>query len=407
MDALNFSRLMSDDTDFIPLVTNEEDNNLPEADVPEVVGILPLRNTVLFPGVVSPVTAGRDKSIKLIQDAQKGKKIFGVMAQRNPDTQDPEADDLHEVGTLVQMVRMFRMPDGNITAILQGKRRFRIVETVGVKPYLKAKIELLDDVRYTQKDKEFKALMSSIKELALQIIQESPNIPSEAQSAVKNIKSDTFLLHFIASNMAGIEVKEKQELLQEPDLKARAHGVFKYLTSEQQMLEVKNEIANKVRQDFDQQQREYFLHQQMKTIQEELGGVSQEAEIENLRQRGAKVDWTVDVAAHFDKELLRLQRMNPQVPDFSIQRSYLEPMLDLPWNKTAKKNIDLKRAARILDRDHFGLEKVRSEFWSTWRSSSSRATSAVPFSVCTGLPAWAKPPWARAWQRPWAVPTCA
>ena len=218
MDALNFSRLMSDDTDFIPLVTNEEDNNLPVADVPEVVGILPLRNTVLFPGVVSPVTAGRDKSIKLIQDAQKGKKIFGVMAQRNPDTQDPEADDLYEVGTLVQMVRMFRMPDGNITAILQGKRRFRIVETVGVKPYLKAKIELLDDVRYTQKDKEFKALMSSIKELALQIIQESPNIPSEAQSAVKNIKSDTFLLHFIASNMAGIEVKDKQELLQEPVL---------------------------------------------------------------------------------------------------------------------------------------------------------------------------------------------
>ena len=359
MDALNFSRLMSDDTDFIPLVTNEEDNNLPEADVPEVVGILPLRNTVLFPGVVSPVTAGRDKSIKLIQDAQKGKKIFGVMAQRNPDTQDPEADDLYEVGTLVQMVRMFRMPDGNITAILQGKRRFRIVETVGVKPYLKAKIELLDDIRYTQKDKEFKALMSSIKELALQIIQESPNIPSEAQIAVKNIESDTFMLHFIASNMAGIEVKEKQELLQEPDLKERAHGVFKHLTSEQQMLEVKNEIANKVRQDFDQQQREYFLHQQMKTIQEELGGVSQEAEIENLRQRGVKMDWPVDVAAHFDKELLRLQRMNPQVPDFSIQRSYLELMLDLPWNKTAKKNIDLKRAARILDRDHFGLEKVK------------------------------------------------
>jgi ATP-dependent Lon protease len=359
MDPMHFSRLLSDDTDFIPLVTNEEDNNLPEADVPEVVGILPLRNTVLFPGVVSPITAGRDKSIKLIQDAQKGKKIFGVMAQRNPDTQEPEADDLYEVGTLVQMVRMFRMPDGNITAILQGKRRFRIVETVGVKPYLKAKIELLDDVKYDQKDKEFKALMAAIKEMALQIIQESPNIPSEAQIAVKNIESDTFLLHFIASNMAGIEVKEKQALLEEADLKARAHGVYKHLNQEQQMLEVKNEIANKVRQDFDQQQREYFLHQQMKTIQEELGGVSQEAEIENLRQRAAKVDWTPEVASHFEKELVRLQRMNPQVPDFSIQRSYLELMLDLPWNKTAKKTIDLKRAARILDRDHFGLEKVK------------------------------------------------
>lgn len=356
---MHFSRLLSDDTDFIPLVTNEEENNLPEADVPEVVGILPLRNTVLFPGVVSPITAGRDKSIKLIQDAQKGKKIFGVMAQRNPDTQEPEADDLYEVGTLVQMVRMFRMPDGNITAILQGKRRFRILETVGVKPYLKAKIELLDDVKYDQKDKEFKALMAAIKEMALQIIQESPNIPSEAQIAVKNIESDTFLLHFIASNMAGIEVKEKQALLEEADLKARAHGVYKHLNQEQQMLEVKNEIANKVRQDFDQQQREYFLHQQMKTIQEELGGVSQEAEIENLRQRAAKVDWTPEVASHFEKELVRLQRMNPQVPDFSIQRSYLELMLDLPWNKTAKKTIDLKRAARILDRDHFGLEKVK------------------------------------------------
>lgn len=402
---MHFSRLLSDDTDFIPLVTNEEDNNLPEADVPEVVGILPLRNTVLFPGVVSPITAGRDKSIKLIQDAQKGKKIFGVMAQRNPDTQEPEADDLYEVGTLVQMVRMFRMPDGNITAILQGKRRFRIVETVGVKPYLKAKIELLDDVKYDQKDKEFKALMAAIKEMALQIIQESPNIPSEAQIAVKNIESDTFLLHFIASNMAGIEVKEKQALLEEADLKARAHGVYKHLNQEQQMLEVKNEIANKVRQDFDQQQREYFLHQQMKTIQEELGGVSQEAEIENLRQRAAKVDWTPEVASHFEKELVRLQRMNPQVPDFSIQRSYLELMLDLPWNKTAKKTIDLKRAARILDRDHFGLEKVKERILEHLAVLKLKGDLRSPIICLYGPPGWEKPPWAKAWPRPWAVRT--
>ncbi len=359
MDHLHFSRMMSDDTEFIPLITNEEENNLPLAEIPDIISILPLRNTVIFPGVVSPITAGRDKSIRLIQDAKKGSKIFGVMAQKNSDTQDPEWEDVHAVGTLVQMVRMFRMPDGNVTAILQGKRRFRIVETITEKPYLQAKIELIEDVKYDKKDKEFKALLSAIKDMALQIIHESPNIPSEAQLAIKNIESDTILLHFIASNMVSLEVKDKQALLEENDLKVRAHSIYTHLSQEQQMLEVKNEIANKVRMDFDQQQREYFLHQQMKTIQEELGGVSHEAEIETLRERGRVKLWSAETAVHFEKEVARLQRMNPQVPDFSIQRGYLEFMLDLPWEKTASKKIDLKKAKRILDRDHFGLEKVK------------------------------------------------
>ncbi len=357
MEFTRFS-LLSEDTDQIPLITNEEDNSVPEADLALELALLPLRNTVQFPGVVSPITAGRDKSILLLQEAQKGTKLFGVVSQRNADTETPTAEDLYKVGTLVHMVKSFRMPDGNITAILQGKRRFRILEILGDEPYHRARVEYLDEAVPAGDDTEFKALMSTIRELSLEIIQESPNIPTEAQVAVKNIESDTFLLHFIASN-TNLQVDEKQLLLEEDDLKRRAQQVLKHISQEKHLLEVKNDIVNKVRTEFDHQQREYFLQQQMRTIQEELGGNSFEAEFEVFRQRSSEKNWPAEAAQHFEKELVRLQRMNPQVPDFGIQRNYLELMLDLPWSHVVKDRHDLKKARRILDRDHFGLEKVK------------------------------------------------
>ena len=356
MERTAFS-LHSEETDFIPLITNEEDNSIPDSDLLEEISLLPLRNTVQFPGVVSPITAGRDKSIKLVQGAQKGKKLFGVLAQKDRDTETPGGEHLHSVGTLVQMVKSFKMPDGNITAILQGKRRFRIIEVISEEPFLKAKVEYLNDIKAADST-EFRALIQHIREMAMEIIQESPNIPTEAQIAVKNIESDTFLIHFIASNM-NLDVEKKQAILEEDDISKRTNAVLKHLSYEKHLLEVKNDIANRVRTEFDQQQREYFLQQQMKTIQEELGGVSNEAEIQSMRDRAEKMDWPDIAAKQFDKEIQRLQRMSPQVPDFGIQRNYLEFILDLPWNKLTVQPIKLSKARRVLDRDHFGLDKVK------------------------------------------------
>lgn len=356
MERTAFS-LHSEETDFIPLITNEEDNSIPDSDLLEEISLLPLRNTVQFPGVVSPITAGRDKSIKLVQGAQKGKKLFGVLAQKDPDTETPGGEHLHSVGTLVQMVKSFKMPDGNITAILQGKRRFRIIEVISEEPFLKAKVEYLNDIKAADST-EFRALIQHIREMAMDIIQESPNIPTEAQIAVKNIESDTFLIHFIASNM-NLDIEKKQAILEEDDISKRTNAVLKHLSYEKHLLEVKNDIANRVRTEFDQQQREYFLQQQMKTIQEELGGVSNEAEIQLMRDRAEKMDWPDIAAKQFDKEIQRLQRMSPQVPDFGIQRNYLEFILDLPWNKLTVQPIKLSKARRVLDRDHFGLDKVK------------------------------------------------
>ena len=337
MERTAFS-LHSEETDFIPLITNEEDNSIPDSDLLEEISLLPLRNTVQFPGVVSPITAGRDKSIKLVQET-------------------PGGEHLHSVGTLVQMVKSFKMPDGNITAILQGKRRFRIIEVISKEPFLKAKVEYLNDIKAADST-EFRALIQHIREMAMEIIQESPNIPTEAQIAVKNIESDTFLIHFIASNM-NLDVEKKQAILEEDDISKRTNAVLKHLSYEKHLLEVKNDIANRVRTEFDQQQREYFLQQQMKTIQEELGGVSNEAEIQSMRDRAEKMDWPDIAAKQFDKEIQRLQRMSPQVPDFGIQRNYLEFILDLPWNKLTVQPIKLSKARRVLDRDHFGLDKVK------------------------------------------------
>ncbi|MDQ7962254.1 endopeptidase La [Flavobacterium lindanitolerans] len=346
------------DSELIPLLTPEDEEEMNNEQLPEDLPILPLRNTVLFPGVVIPITAGRDKSIKLLNDANAGGKVIGVVSQINEEDEDPSPEDINKIGTVARILRVLKMPDGNVTVILQGKKRFEIDAVTSEQPYLKATIKEVPEKRPDNDDAEFATIIESVKDLAIQIIKESPNIPTEATFAIKNIESKSFLINFVSSNM-NLSVKEKQDLLIINDLKERALSTLRYMNVELQKLELKNDIQSKVRFDLDQQQREYFLHQQMKTIQEELGGVSQEEEIEEMRQKGLKKKWNEKTKTHFEKELSKMQRMNPQSPDFGIQRNYLELYLELPWNEFSKDNFDLKRAQKILDRDHFGLEDVK------------------------------------------------
>ena len=349
---------MDPDAELIPLMTPEDEEEMNNEELPEDIAILPLRNTVLFPGVVIPITAGRDKSIKLINDANAKGKIIGVVAQIDENEEDPSPKDVHHIGTVARIMRVLKMPDGNTTVILQGKKRFEIESFTQEEPYLKAKIKAVAEERPKKKDVEFKAIIESIKELAIEIIRESPNIPTEATFAIKNIESDPFLINFVSSNM-NLTVEEKQQLLAIKNLKDRALETLRYMNLELQKLEVRNDIQSKVRFDLDQQQREYFLQQQMKTIQEELGGVSYEAEIEEMRAKGLKKKWNEETGKYFEKELSKLQRTNPNSPDFGIQRNYIELFLELPWNEFTKDKFDLKRAERILDRDHYGLEEVK------------------------------------------------
>lgn len=346
------------DAELIPLMTPEDEEEMNNEVLPDDLAILPLRNTVLFPGVVIPITAGRDKSIKLINDANAAGKIIGVVAQKDENVEEPTAADINTIGTVARILRVLKMPDGNTTVILQGKKRFEIDEITTEEPYLKATVKEVPEKRPSDKDKEFNAIIDSIKELAIQIIKESPNIPTEATFAIKNIESKSFLINFVSSNM-NLMVHEKQGLLAINDLTDRALETLRYMNLELQKLELKNDIQSKVRFDLDQQQREYFLQQQMKTIQEELGGVSYEEEIEEMRQKAKTKKWDDKVKAHFEKELAKMQRMNPQVAEFSIQRNYLELFLELPWNNFSKDKFDLKHAEKVLDRDHFGLEDVK------------------------------------------------
>ena len=349
---------MDPDAELIPLMTPEDEEEMNNEELPEDIAILPLRNTVLFPGVVIPITAGRDKSIKLINDANAKGKIIGVVAQIDENEEDPSPKDVHHIGTVARIMRVLKMPDGNTTVILQGKKRFEIESFTQEEPYLKAKIKAVDEERPKKKDVEFKAIVESIKELAIEIIRESPNIPTEATFAIKNIESDPFLINFVSSNM-NLTVEEKQQLLSIKNLKDRALETLRFMNLELQKLEVRNDIQSKVRFDLDQQQREYFLQQQMKTIQEELGGVSYEAEIEEMRAKGLKKKWNEETGKYFEKELSKLQRTNPNSPDFGIQRNYIELFLELPWNEFTKDKFDLKRAEKILNRDHYGLEEVK------------------------------------------------
>ena len=357
LDNLSLRDIESE-ADLIPLMTTEDEEALESESLPEIVPILPLRNTVLFPGVVIPITAGRDKSIKLIKDANATNKIIGVVAQQNEAIENPNLEDIHKIGTVAQILRVLKMPDGNTTIIIQGKKRFKIKSVIEEKPYMKASIESIKESFSKKNDKKFTATIDSIKDLALQIINENPNIPSEASFAIKNIQTPSFLINFVASNM-NVNVTDKQKILSELDLFQRATMCLKYMNQEYQKLALKNDIQSRVRSEIDSQQREYYLHQQMKTIQEELGGVSYEEEVEEMRNKAKNKKWNIDVKNHFDKELIKMQRMNPQVAEYSIQRNYLDLFLDLPWNEFSEDNFDLNRAEKILNRDHFGLDQVK------------------------------------------------
>jgi ATP-dependent Lon protease len=358
LDSLSFQDF-DENSELIPLMTPEDEELINNESLPESLPILSLRNTVLFPGVVIPITAGRDASIKLINDANKGGKVIGVVSQKDEGVENPTAKDIYKIGTVARILKVLKMPDGNTTVVIQGKKRFQINEVISETPYLTATISDIAEAKPAKDNEEFKAIIESIKDLSLEIIKESPNIPSEASFAIKNIESSSFLINFVSSNM-NLKVEEKQELLKINDLKERALATLKFMNMEYQKLELKNDIQNKVQSDMNQQQREYFLHQQMKTIQEELGGgVSSGEEIEEMKARAKAKKWDEKVKAHFDKELSKMQRMNPQVAEYSIQRNYLDLYLDLPWNEFSKDKFDLKRAMKILDRDHFGLDDVK------------------------------------------------
>mgnify|MGYP001484581177 CR=1 FL=1 len=356
--SLSLSEMIEEDSDFFPLLSQEDEDKIDKEETPKVLPLLPLRNTVLFPGVIIPITIGRDRSIKLVKDTYKGNRTIGVLAQKDPTIEIPEIKDLHNIGTVAHILKMLRMPDGNITAIIQGRKRFEIEEFIQEEPYFKAKINRLDENRPDKNDKEFGAIVDSVKDLALQIIDESPNIPSEATLAIKNIESPSFVINFVASNM-NISLDDKQSLLEEIDLKVRANKSLEFLTKELQILEMKNKIQSKVKTDLDKQQREYFLNQQMKAIQEELGGAGSGQDIEEMRDRAKDKKWNKDIAISFEKDLKKLQRMNPGMADYSVHRSYLDLILDLPWGEYSEDSFDLNKAKKVLDRDHFGLDKVK------------------------------------------------
>ncbi|MDC0858038.1 endopeptidase La [Flavobacteriaceae bacterium] len=357
LDSLSFQDI-NEDAELIPLMTPEDEEAMNKEELPEILPILPLRNTVLFPGVVIPITAGRDKSIKLINETNKGNKIIGVVSQIDENIEDPELKDINKVGTVAKILRVLKMPDGNTTIILQGQKRFEVNEIITSIPYMTATIKEVPEAKPATENEEFKAIIDSIKEKSLQIIKNSPNIPSEAAFAIKNIESSSFLINFVSSNL-NVTVGDKQKLLEISDLKDRALETLRFMEIELKKLSLRIDIQSKVESDISQQQREYFLHQQMKTIQEELGGNTSEEEIEEIRLRSKKKIWNKEVSKHFDKELAKLQRMNPQVAEYGIQRNYLELYLDLPWEEYSIDKFDLKRARKILDRDHFGLDDVK------------------------------------------------
>ncbi|WBL23600.1 endopeptidase La [Zunongwangia sp. HRR-M8] len=357
IDSLSLQGI-NEDAELIPLMTPEDEEEINKEELPKNLPILPLRNTVLFPGVVIPITAGRDASIKLINEANNAEKTIGVVSQKDEEVENPGVKDINNIGVVARILRVLKMPDGNTTVIIQGKKRFNITEVTQEDPFLRANVEEIPETRPNAENEEFGAIIDSIKDLALQIIKSSPNIPTEASFAIKNIESSSFLINFVSSNM-NLSVEEKQNLLATNDLKERALATLKFMNVENQKLALKNDIQSKVQSDMSQQQREYFLHQQMKTIQEELGGVSHEDEIEEMRLRSKDKKWDENVQKHFDKELSKMQRMNPQVAEYSIQRNYLDLFLDLPWEEFSKDKFDLKRAKKVLDRDHYGLDDVK------------------------------------------------
>ena len=326
--------------------------------IPDTLPILPLRNTVLFPGVIIPINIGRDKSLKLIKDSYRQSALIGVVAQKDTNTENPDINDLYQIGTVASILKILEMPDGTTTAIIQGKRRFLLEDILYDDPYHVGKISLKKEEGVPENDPEYNAIAESLKDMASKIVKYSSHIPNEAGFALKNIESMLFLINFISSN-TDVDYQNKQELLEIDNLKQRAIKLLEILSKQVSLLELKNDIQKKVKMDIDKQQREYFLHQQMKTIQDELGGNPTDEEIKELEELAETKEWNGNVREIFNKELNKLKRLNPSSPDYSVQSNYLREMLDLPWNHLSEDNLDLEHARQVLDADHFGLEKVK------------------------------------------------
>jgi ATP-dependent Lon protease len=350
--------MLDGEGDIIPIIADGDDGDLEDVEVPEAIPILSLRNTVLFPGVVLPISIGRPKSIQLIKDVYRSDRIVGTVAQVDPDTENPNFKDLHTIGTIGQIVKLLEMPDGSTTAIIQGRKRMILHELVSENPYFVARVRTMPEIKPDLKSKDFDAIVGSLKDLSLKIIKINPNISPEASFAIKNIENNTYLINFICSN-TDIKVQDKQKLLELNNLRDRGYMLLEFLVQEIQLLELKNELQSKVKSDLDQQQREFLLHQQMKTIQNELGGNPVEKEIEEYRKKAAEKLWNEEVRKVFDRELDKLNRLNPAAAEYSVQVNYIQTLLDLPWNSYTVDNLDLINARNVLDNDHFGLEEVK------------------------------------------------
>ena len=361
-NQINHDIILSDiieaDTEYIPLFSPEDEKRMIDAQLPEELPVMALRNAVLFPGVVIPITVGRNKTIRLVKDAYKKGMDIGVITQRDAKVEDPQQADLFEIGTIAQVMKTLEMPDGNTTVIIQGKRRFRLEEITATEPYLRGRITPFGDSSPVPRDRQFKALIQSIKDMAMQIVQKSGAVPFEATFAIRNIESPWFMVNFIASNLVA-KMEDRQKLLEINDITKFANELLKFLNKEMQMVDLKQQIQSKVKTDLDKQQREYLLNQQLRTIQEELGGTPNEQDVKELTQKASKKKWSKEVADVFNKELQKLQRMNPQQADYGIQHNYLEYLVELPWNEYTKDNFDLEHAQKVLDKDHFGLEKIK------------------------------------------------
>jgi ATP-dependent Lon protease len=358
-NSLLLSDINDDETgELIQLISTDEETSMKEEDLPDTLPILPIRNTVLFPGVVIPITVGRQKSIKLVKKAYKGDRIIGVVAQSQNKAEDPGKDDIYNIGTVARILKMIVLPDGNTTIIIQGKQKFTLKEIVQEDPFMVASYTLLEDKELKASVKSNKAVIQSLQDAASKILKLNPEIPQEAQVALDNIENPNFLTHFLSSNI-NAEVKDKQKLLEKTDAKERATLLLEYMLKDIQMLELKQEIQKKVHTDIDQQQRDYFLRQQIRVLQDELGQDSPDQEIENIRLKGEKKKWPDEVKKHFLKELDKLSRINPQAAEYPVAMNYVEFLVELPWGEITKDNFDLKRARKILDKDHFGLDKVK------------------------------------------------
>ena len=347
-----------EELEFMPMIplNDDEDDGTDNQQVPDTIPILALHNTVLFPGVVIPITVGRDKSIKAVSDAYKGDKLVGVVAQKDSNIEEPSVADLQDIGTLARIVKLIKMPDGGTTIIIQGKRRLKIEEIVSEDPYFKARVKILEETP-KKGDPDFDAMVSSIKDLASQIVGLSPNLPSEAAIILKNIENPSFLIHFVSSNLSS-DIKQKQQLLEINDLKARAELLLSLLHTELQYVELKNKVTSKTRAELDKQQREYFLQQQMKAIKDELGGENS-AEVKEMMKRAENKKWPKAAKEMFTKGIEKLERMHPSTPDYSVVYNHLDLMLDLPWEEFTEDSYDLKKAKKILDHDHYGMNKIK------------------------------------------------